>query len=74
MLEKAHMLGSNMTVRWTIKDKVLLDLCTSKQLAAQATPTHVGILCPICVAERQHVIKKTVCLMKRANIIRTKRH
>ena len=50
--EKAHMLGSDMTVRWTIKDKVrmLLVLHTSKRLANQATPTHVNIFCaPVCV-------------------------
>ena len=50
MLKKAHMLGSSMTVRWTIKDKVLLVLHTSNRLANQATPTHVNICCPpVCV-------------------------
>ena len=57
MLKKAHMLGCNinMTVRWTIKDKVLLVLHTSKRLAKQATPTHVNIF-----AHRQYVSLKTM--------------
>ena len=47
MLEKAHMLAFNMTVRWTIKDKVLLVLHTFKRLANQAAPTHVNNFCPL---------------------------
>ena len=50
MLEKAHMLGPHMTIRWTVKDKVLLALYTSKQLANQATHNYVNIFCPmVCV-------------------------
>ena len=40
------MLGSDMTVCWSIKDKVLLVFHTTKQFAKQATPTHVKHLLP----------------------------
>ena len=48
MLEKAHMLGSNMIVRWTIKDKVLLlsthpsDLQTMQPLLTSTSFAHRG--------------------------------
>ena len=44
------MLDSNMIVCWTIKDKVLLVLHTSRRIAIQATSIHINILNPtICV-------------------------
>ena len=54
MQKEAHMLG--LIVRWTVKNKVLLVLHTSKlkrlaiQLDLQETPTHVNLLrLPVCV-------------------------
>ena len=49
MLKKVHMLGSNMTVCWSIKDKVLLVLHTAKRLANQVTPTCAHIVYPVAM-------------------------
>ena len=50
ILEKVQMHDSNMIVRWTITNKVLLVLQTSRRIANQATPIHINTFNPsICV-------------------------